>query len=215
MAYFLDGDLILESDKAIDFGTFEINEDTFISKEEVGTISGTLQNDIDTHQHDETDITDLDKYTQAEVDAKITTISGQLDDHDEMNNLDYASAGHTGFQESGDYATNTDLATVSGLTDTNASDIAVNEVNIATLSGSMHRINFETIVLDGTDISNKYMTLAIAPQTSSGLELHVYGGLKGKLDTDYTVSGTNVSWDGKNWDSVLEADDSIDVVCYY
>ncbi len=105
---------------------------------EIDTISGTLSaeidSDISTHSasgdHDdryytetevdaltwiESDITDLDKYTQAEVDALITTVSGKLDDHDELNNLDYASSGHTGFQPAGDYATSTELATTSGV----------------------------------------------------------------------------------------------------
>jgi hypothetical protein len=85
----------------------------------LSTTSGTLQSQIDDksdvgHGHTESDISDLDKYTKAEVDSLITTISGQLDDHNELNNLDYASSGHTGFQPAGDYATNTYVSTVSG-----------------------------------------------------------------------------------------------------
>jgi len=57
--------------------------------------------------------------------------------HSDIGNLDYASAGHTGFQPSGDYATNTDLATVSGLTDTNAADIATNAGDISTNAGAI------------------------------------------------------------------------------
>ena len=53
-------------------------------------------------------------YTEAEVDDLITTISGKLDDHNELNNLDYASSGHIGFQPEGDYATDSELTTVSG-----------------------------------------------------------------------------------------------------
>jgi aerobic-type carbon monoxide dehydrogenase small subunit (CoxS/CutS family) len=86
--------------------------------------SGTLQSQIDNksdvgHGHTESDISGLDKYTKSEVDALITTISGQLDDHNELNNLDYASSGHTGFQPAGDYATNTYVSTVSGSLQTN------------------------------------------------------------------------------------------------
>ena len=79
---------------------------------EVDTISGTLQSEIDGksdtgHAHTESDITDLDKYTQSEVDALIATASGTTD-HSALNNLDYASSGHTGF------ASDSDLTTLSG-----------------------------------------------------------------------------------------------------
>jgi len=74
----------------------------------------------------------FDVYEKSEVDTISGSITDQIIvDHDGLNNLDYASAGHTGFQPTGDYATNTDLATVSGLTDTNASDI--NDLGIITL----------------------------------------------------------------------------------
>lgn len=57
-------------------------------------------------------------YTETEVDDLITTISGKLDDHDELNNLDYASAGHTGFQPAGDYLTESEIDTISGTLNT-------------------------------------------------------------------------------------------------
>ena len=65
-------------------------------------------NDSTAHKHDSM------YYTEDEVDDLITTISGKLDDHNELNNLDYASSGHTGFQASGDYATGSELTTLSG-----------------------------------------------------------------------------------------------------
>lgn len=36
-------------------------------------------------------------WSASKITAEIVTISGKLDDHNEMNNLDYASAGHIGF----------------------------------------------------------------------------------------------------------------------
>jgi len=42
----------------------------------LATVSGSLQSQIDVHTHTEADITDLDKYTQAEVDSLINTASG-------------------------------------------------------------------------------------------------------------------------------------------
>jgi hypothetical protein len=72
------------------------HDDLYYTEDEVDTISGTLQYDIDNHLHEEGDITDLDKYTQAEVDALIASASGTTD-HSALDNLDYASSGHTGF----------------------------------------------------------------------------------------------------------------------
>ena len=63
------------------------------------------------------------------------TVSGS--DHSTLANLDYASASHTGFQPAGDYATNTDLATVSGMADTNATNITTLDTKIDTTSGTL------------------------------------------------------------------------------
>jgi hypothetical protein len=73
--------------------------DGLITSAEVDTISGSLQINIDgksdiAHFHDDR------YYTESEVDDLITTVSGKLDDHNEMNNLDYVSSGHIGFASS-------------------------------------------------------------------------------------------------------------------
>lgn len=82
---------------AIDYETHD-HDDLYYTQEEVTTISGELQYGIDNHLHEEGDITDLDKYTQAEVDALIASASGTTD-HSDLDNLDYASSGHTGFAQ--------------------------------------------------------------------------------------------------------------------
>ena len=83
----------------------------------------------------------------------IASVSGA--DHATLDNLDYASAGHTGFQASGDYATNADvnqntwdIAIVSGTVDTHiaattsvhgitdTSDLALSSELASTVSGS-------------------------------------------------------------------------------
>jgi len=63
---------------------------------ELVTVSGALQYNIDNHTHTESDITDLDKYTQAEVDALIASASGTTD-HSMLDSLTYSGSGHTGF----------------------------------------------------------------------------------------------------------------------
>ena len=122
------------------------------SYEYTTTVSGVLKTNIDgksdiEHVHIESDITDLDKYTRNEVDSLITTISGKLDDHNELNNLDYASSGHTGFQPSGDYLTDTEFSTYSGtlqsqIDDKSAighdhDDLYYTESEIDTISGTL------------------------------------------------------------------------------
>ena len=82
-------------------------EGDYATNTNLATTSGNIVNQIPT-----------DFYTTAEVDALVTTISGKLDDHNEMNNLDYFSSGHTGFQPEGDYATTAQLTTLSGIVPT-------------------------------------------------------------------------------------------------
>ena len=126
----------------------------FASTAALTSTSGVLQTNIDANT------------------ALISTVSGMLDDHDEMNNLDYASAGHTGFQPAGDYATNTDLTTVSGLTDTNASAISDNTTLIATTSGSLqNEIDTKSsTLLDLTDTPEAYDNEKYLISTASGTE---------------------------------------------
>jgi len=57
-------------------------------------------------------------YTESEVDTLIASASGTTD-HSELDQLDYASAGHTGFQPAGDYYTESEVDTISGSLQTN------------------------------------------------------------------------------------------------
>ncbi len=97
-------------------------------------------------------------------------------DHDQLNNLDYASAGHTGFQPTGDYAANTDLTTVSGLVDINTTDIATNVENIAANTASI-------AVVSGTADTN---AIDIAANTT--LIGTTSGTLQGEIDANTTHS---------------------------
>jgi len=123
----------------------EYHDPDFASTLELTTLSGNLQTNIDGksdlgHDHTESDITDLDKYTQAEV----NTISGTL------------------------------------------------------------QSRTEDFTLDATDISNKYVELANTP---SALLIFVEGGIKGILNTDYSLTTNKIDWDGKDWNGILEAGD--------
>lgn len=86
------------------------------SHTELSDIGSNTHDQIDTHISDTTiHFTEgsIDKYTQAEVDALVASASGTTD-HSLLDNLDYASSGHTGFQPAGDYITETEFTTLSG-----------------------------------------------------------------------------------------------------
>lgn len=83
----------------------------FTSSEQLTTTSGDIVAQIP-----------MDYYTTGEVDTisgalhgEITAISGGgTTVHSELSNLDYAYAGHTGFQPAGDYVTDAEMTTISG-----------------------------------------------------------------------------------------------------
>jgi len=159
----------------------DAHDSRYYTESEVNTISGSLQTAIDgksdtSHLHDDR------YYTEAEVDSLITTISGKLDDHNELNNLDYASSGHTGFQPAGDYTTNDDLTitsgTLQGQIDTNISDISTNVVDISnnttligTTSGTLQgqiTTNTGDISTNTENISNNTTNIATVSGVAAG-----------------------------------------------
>lgn len=84
------------------------------------------------------------------------TVSGS--DHSTLANLDYASAGHIGFQPAGDYATNTDLATVSGSKDL---------TNVSVSSGPYDVSSFERLFVD-TTASGFTINFPVNPNVTNG-----------------------------------------------
>ncbi len=129
--------------------------------------------------------------TKLYIDSEIATISGNLDDHSELNGLDYASSGHTGFQPSGDYATNTKVDTTSGTLqsqiDTNAIDIGLNtddisdnEADITTNSG------ITAAHIADSDIHFPWQDVVDAITTATGSLTQDHSGLN---ELDYASSG--------------------------
>ena len=58
--------------------------------------------------------------------------------HTALTNLDYTSSGHTGFQPTGDYATNSDLSTLSGTLFNQIPTDYYTTYEVDTISGSLH-----------------------------------------------------------------------------
>ncbi len=74
----------------------------------------------------------------------------------------------------------------------------------------------ETITLDATDISNKYIILSSAPVTKETTQLSVIGGTTQFYSIDYTVtnddSGKRLTWTGLNLDGILSIGDQLVVI---
>ena len=61
-----------------------------------------------------------DLWSAEKIASELATISGGgTTNHSELNELDYASAGHTGFQPAGDYVSDSEMTTISGDLQTN------------------------------------------------------------------------------------------------
>lgn len=208
------------------------------SSAKINTISGTLQTDIDgkadtSHGHTSGDVSDFDEAAQDAVgnvmsgagaitvtydDAGNTiTVSGEVGgstDHSALSNLDYASAGHTGFAADShthteadvtdlDKYTQAEVTTISGVLQTqiDAIDIQPNEIEYFTLAGG--------------DITNKYVTLANTPYSNTEVGLDIIGGCAQFYGTDYSVVGTQVTWSGLALDGVFETGDEFRVIYSY
>jgi hypothetical protein len=70
----------------------------------------------------------------------------------------------------------------------------------------------EKVTLDATDITNKQITLAQAPDVAAETRLIVIGGVEQEYGVDFTVSSTTLSWNAQGLDGVLEDGDRIIVV---
>jgi hypothetical protein len=65
------------------------------------------------------------------------------------------------------------------------------------------------ITLNSTDIANKYYDLVVTPSFPSLTRLQVIGGSEQVYGTDFTISGTLLSWNGLTLDGVLEIGDKL------
>jgi len=90
------------------------------------------------------------------------------------------------------------------------------ESEVDTISGSLNdkigTNEIEYITVSGTDITNKYVTLAYTPFLATEVALGIIGGSTQTYGVNYTVSGTKLSWDGLGLDGVLEAGDKFRII---
>lgn len=70
----------------------------------------------------------------------------------------------------------------------------------------------EKITLSGTNITNKFVTLAETPLTPALTRLIVIGGIEQQYGIDFSVSGNQLSWAILALDGVLETGDNIVII---
>ncbi len=95
---------------------------------------------------------------------------------------------------------------VSGSPITTAGTIAI------TLNSPLYFVNEFT--LSPTDITNKFVTLTSAPVNPTLTILNVIGGPVQEYGTDFTVSGSTLTWSGLFLDGVLSSSDILLVQTY-
>jgi hypothetical protein len=168
------------------------------SSEKINTISGSLSSQIPS-----------DYYTTGEVD----TISGVLSSEIDSDISTHASSG----DHDGRYYTETEL------NDGQLDSRYYTESEVDTISGALNgKISsagvidkVEYITVSSGDISNKYTVLAHTPYSVTEVACDVIGGCSQLYGTDYTVSGTHLSWNGLGLDGVLAENDQMRVFYTY
>jgi len=66
----------------------------------------------------------------------------------------------------------------------------------------------EEFLLNGTDISNKFVTLSIQP-CNTNITVSVRNGPAQGYGQDFTISGINITWAGRGLEGVIEAGDEL------
>lgn len=123
--------------------------------------------------------------------AYADTLSGTVN-HSELNQLDYANAGHTGFQAEGDYVTDTEMTTISGDLQTNIDDKMSDVSDDATpqLGGDLELSGYliEYTPIPGSDLSfSGFYTTMTVDSNSVGITAAL------AVDTDSNLVETHTT----------------------
>lgn len=82
-------------------------------------------------------------------------------------------------------------------------------------SGSGANWSVEHRTITSGEITNKELTLANSPSGATSIIVDIVGGTAQGYTSDYVVSGSTLSWNGKNLDGVLEENDVVRVSYTY
>ena len=115
----------------------------------------------------------------------------------------------------------TDNYAFSGTTTAVTQSANDNSTNIATTAyvdaatGALATVQVEYFTLTGTDITNKYVTLASTPAVAADVMLDIISGTTQEESVDYQMDGGNpdrLDWDGLGLDGELAIGDKIRVM---
>jgi len=98
-------------------------------------------------------------------------------------------------------------------TPTNASDVAT-KAYVDSAIGGVNDRQVETFTLTGTDITNKYVTLANVPGAATSVVLMVKGAPSQQYADDFQMDGSNtdrLTWSALGLDGILESGDKFTV----
>ena len=104
------------------------------------------------------------------------TTGGTTPSHNELDNLDYVSAGHTGFQQSGDYITDSELTSVSGVLQSNIDSVPTSLITLSDTPDIYDNNKYLRSTVDGFVLSTisgvgTFLDLVDTPVTYSGSAL--------------------------------------------
>ena len=138
-------------------------------------------------------------YNSTRLDTWWTTKSGQMDDHSELNGLDYASAGHTGFQPAGNYVTDSEMTTISGdlAADYTAADTVVTNAYIAAAVILDTKIDTTSGTLDTEKADTVHLHNSSDITVDEDMDFNNYAitGISGIGFTD----GQKITWNGEDY----------------
>lgn len=123
---------------------------------------------------------------------------------------------------------NKKISELDDLPEVTSDDLAV-VVDISTLStrkasmanlksyfqSELPRPKKETIIITSTHLSSKSLTLTNTPNLGYNVNILPRGGCAQFLHSDFSISGTSVSWDGLGLDGLLEIGDIVQVDYFY
>jgi hypothetical protein len=86
---------------------------------------------------------------------------------------------------------------------------------IVSITGSILRWAHDLFTLTALQISNKFVNLSNVPADPNGVILEIEGANTQIQDNSWEISGSSLSWNGKDIDGVLEEGDILSVKYQY
>lgn len=175
----------------VQFSNLQVNEAVSVTatSTELNTLDGVTATTAELNYLDNDNLTSADIQKLADITATAT----------ELNLLD----GIIGILDEDDMTSDSATALA-----TQQSIKAYVDSTTAAMNGRI----VERFTLDATMITNKSVTLSATPANNTSTVLHVQGAPHQDYGTDFSVTGTTLSWNGLGLDGLLEVGDRLTVI---